>query len=106
MSFTIGSRTFQGPFSGLSDIADEPGVYVVVCPESGGSVLLVDVGQSANLRTTLKNHERKDCWARVCAAHAQAPEFGILYTRRISENYRRAVEQEIRNQYQPPCGNV
>ncbi len=104
MTFTVGSRVFQGPFQGAGETADEAGVYVVVCNEPNGGLFLVDVGESDQVRTRLAGHDRKDCWARVCAARYQAPQFGVLYTRRISQNYRRSIEREIRQEYQPPCG--
>lgn len=104
MPVTIGKRTFEGPFTGVGTILDDPGVYVVVCPDTDGGYFVVDVGESDQLRTHLQNHERKDCWARVCTARHQVPQFAVLYMRRISPNYRRAIEREIRDQYKPPCG--
>src|SRR5712692_8447463 len=106
MSFTIGSRKFEGPFEGSGEIADEPGVFFVVCPDSDGGLFLVDVEESDRLRTALRGHDRKDCWAKVCVARYKTPQFGVLYTHQIPQNYRRSIVHKIREEYKPPCGGV
>ena len=103
MRVTIGKRTFDELFPDVNRIEDEPGLYVVVCQDTDGGYFVVDVGESEHLRTHLQNHEHADCWARVCTARHQVPQFAVLYTRRISQNYRRAIERELRDQYKPPC---
>ncbi len=97
MHITIGKRRFEDLVDDVNKIADDPGVYVVVCPDTDGGYFVVDVEEADQLRTHLQNHERKDCWARVCTARHQVPQFAVLYMRRISQNHRRAIEQELRD---------
>lgn len=104
MSFTIGKRKFEGPFGDTGEIADGPGVSVVVCPDSDGDLFLVDVEESDRLQTALRGHDCRDCWAKVCVARYKAPQFGVLYTRRIPQSYRHSIVHEIREEYHPPCG--
>jgi hypothetical protein len=106
MHITIGKRRFEDLLDDVNKIEDEPGVFVVVCPDTNGGYFVVDVGESDRVKPHLQNHECKDCWARVCTYRHQLPQFAVSYTRRIPEHCRRAIEHELRDQYEPPCGEA
>jgi hypothetical protein len=62
---------------------------------------LVDVGESAEVKSRIENHDRKDCWPKYCTGTLTA---SVLYTPNLHQAGRRKIEQAIRDQYQPPCG--
>jgi Pyruvate/2-oxoacid:ferredoxin oxidoreductase gamma subunit len=100
MSITIGKYTFEGPYVNTGSLQDRSGVYVILCLR-GGKYFVVDVGESAQLKSRVETHGRKDCWRRNCSGTLMV---AALYTLNLQQPGRSAIEQEIRAQYKPPCG--
>ena len=100
MSITIGKYTFDGPFTSTDELEDRSGVYAIVC-KKGGKLYLIDVGESATVKTRVENHDREDCWKENCQGTLA---FAVYYTPKLQQPRRMAVEQEIRSQYDVPCG--
>ena len=98
MSFTLAGHSFEGPYFNTSNLYYRSGVYVVVC---GTPANVIDVGESANVRERVENHDRQTCWSRKCAGTLK---YGAHYVQ--GEQQRKRVEQSIRKQYNPPCGEV
>jgi hypothetical protein len=97
----IDTYNFEGPYPSTRYIYDRAGIYAVLS-RSLLSYRVLDVGESANLRTRLENHDRSTCWAR----HKQGSiEFAVLYTPGMSQRGRMQIEQQIRNKFDPPCGD-
>ncbi len=103
MSITIGEWTFDGPYllSETGHLEDRSGVYVILCPTQQGQYDVIDVGESAQVRTRVEAHDRKDCWKRHCKDTLYV---AVLYTPNLQQPGRSEIEQEIRRQYTPPCG--
>lgn len=95
----IHGYSFDGPFAYPSSLADRAGVYVVVCENSGK---ILDVGESAMVRTRVEMHERKPCWRRNARAGVYA--FYVHYTPDKDQAARKEIEQLIRLLEKPPCG--
>ena len=102
MTITIGKNNFEGPYSSTYAIEDRSGVYAILCLDSNGKYSLIDVGESATVKTRLDSHDRKDCWTRKCST----PNYAVYYTPHLQSAGRVAIEQEIRNQFKPPCGTI
>lgn len=100
MTITVGRYTFEGPYTDTGLLRDNAGVYAIHCNRDGG-YYLVDVGESATVRTRVENHDRKDCWTRNCTGTLTV---SVLYTPGQQQAQRMAIEQEIRDQFNPPCG--
>ncbi|NPU88333.1 MAG: hypothetical protein HPY87_00085 [Fervidobacterium sp.] len=100
---TILNYNFQGPYSldGLEKIQNVSGVYVVTCTDIFGKSLLLDVGESGELRERLKKHDRMECWKKHCKSSIQVY---VHYTIGMREDERKKIEQRIRSSYKLPCG--
>jgi hypothetical protein len=102
MSIEIGRWTFYGPTRDTSNLQDRSGVYVILCLRNDQKYYVIDVGESAEVKTRVENHDRKACWARNCSSGELY--VAVLYTPNLQQPGRTAIEQEIRQLYSPPCG--
>ncbi len=101
MSIQIGTYHFDGPFSSPGRIADRAGVYAVLDRHASGKSYVLDVGESATVRTRLETHDRADCWRRNAQGTIQ---YAVLYTPGSNQSKRKRIEDELRQQYSPTCG--
>jgi len=101
MSITIGKYEFEGPYPDTASLQDRSGVYAILDHEEGGHYGLLDVGESANVKTRVETHDRKDCWNRN---KKRTLYYAVYYTLNLQQPGRMEIEQEIRGQYKPPCG--
>jgi hypothetical protein len=76
-------------------------VYVILCHRDAKN-FVIDVGESAQVKTRVDNHDRKDCWQLNCQGNLLV---AVYYTPNLQSSGRIAIEQEIRRQYNPPCGD-
>lgn len=101
MSITISGYTFEGPFKTTTSLQNRSGVYAILDYRSNGQYYVTDVGESANVRDRVENHDRAACWKR----HTQGTlYYAAYYTPSLQQPGRREVEQKIRTEYNPPCG--
>ena len=91
---------FEGPYPSTSSLRDRSGVYVILC-QTGDKLRVIDVGESARLRTRVETHDRKECWEDECRGHIKYAAYYIEHGKKPS---RVDVERDIRNLYDPPCG--
>lgn len=99
-SIQISGLPFDGPFSSADALRDAPGVYAILDTRSTGTHV-IDVGESEAVRTRVANHDRSDCWSR----HRQGRlGVAVRYTSGPAAG-RRALEQRVREEYGPPCGD-
>ena len=91
----IVDRSFEGPFQSISNLRNESGVYVIL-RKKDDIWNIVDVGESEDVCSRVKNHDRKSCWERNEYSHVAAH-----YT---NETDRIQLERRIREKYDPPCG--
>ena len=103
MSIMVGPYTFEGPFTTVDEFKEHPGLYAIHCYKDD-RYYLIDVGQSATLKSCLAHHDRKTCWRHNCRNELS---FAIHYTPALSEEERVRIEHVIRKQYITiPCGDV
>lgn len=100
MAIRVGRYSFEGPYTSTGKLEDRSGVYAIHCYRDN-NYTLIDVGESANVKSRVESHERKDCWKRNCSSTLTV---AVLYTPNLQQAGRMLIEQEIRNQYDPPCG--
>jgi len=100
MSVKIGSYSFGGYYSSPSDFEEKAGIYAVFCRNYEKDVL-IDIGESDDIRLRVENNEKSSCWRRTCAS---ALGYVVLYTPDLDEQGRIKIEEEIRDQYNPVCG--
>lgn len=105
MSITIGTYVFEGPYSSNNSnnyLKDLSGVYAILCKKDNGNYDLIDVGESATVKTRVENHDREACWNGSCRSELNV---AVYYTPHLQQSGRKEVEQAIRNKYNPPCGD-
>jgi len=103
MSLTIVGQTFQGPFFNNSSLEERSGVYVIVTRRySNDKYTVVDVGESATVKSRVSNHERSSCWNRNNLGELKV---AVCYTPNLGQPGRKELEQKIRNHYAPTCGD-
>ena len=90
----------NGPFASTSFLQDRSGVYAII-DEQGDKNYLVDVGESKNVRTRVETHDRKSCWSNRIKGRFKV---AVLYTPNKQQAGRMEIEQEIRNEFDMPCG--
>jgi hypothetical protein len=100
MNIEIGDYSFEGCFSSPKHLDDKPGLYAIFCINYGKN-LLIDIGESKNIKTRIEDHERSSCWRRNCAS---ALGYAALYTPKLKGKGRQKIEQEIRDEHNPICG--
>jgi hypothetical protein len=100
MSIEIGNYSFEGYYSSPSHFEEVAGIYAIFCRNYEKDVL-IDIGESENVRLKVENNERSNCWRRTCAS---ALGYAVLYTPNLDEKGRMKIEEEIRDQYNPVCG--
>lgn len=102
MSIEVGKYTFEGPYTTPEKLEDRAGVYAIHCYRDD-KYSLIDVGESATVKSRVETHDRKDCWKRECAGTLMV---SVYYTPNLQQAGRMQIEQEIRDQYNPPCGKI
>ena len=100
MSIGVGRYVFDGPYTLTDRLEDRSGVYAIHCFRND-RYHLIDVGESATVKSRVENHERKECWKRNCAGTLT---ISVYYTPNLQQEGRLGVEREIRDQFNPPCG--
>lgn len=102
LSIIIANYTFEGPYTSTNDLQDRSGVYVIIC-QNNGKYYPIDVGESHEVKTRVEGHDRSSCWKQNCSNMLAAT---VLYTPHLQQPGRRAIEHEIRNQLDFPCGLI
>ncbi len=95
MIISIGRYQFAGPFVYPTSLEDSSGVYAIL-DQYAGRFRVLDIGESVRVRTRVMTHDRAACWRR----HALSQ----LYVAALYTPYRTFVEQELRGQFNPVCG--
>lgn len=101
MSFTLCGYSFEGPFSSTTSLENRSGVYLVL--KDNKAIVksdVLDVGESAEVKNRVENHDRKDCWTRKASTYYYA----VHYTPNAQQSGRKEIEQELRKEIDPPCG--
>lgn len=96
----IGRYTFDGPYTSTASLADNAGVYAIIDARSTSSIV-VDVGESATVKSRIESHDRESCWTRNRQGTLQV---AVLYTPGLQQSARMTIEQELREAFNPACG--
>lgn len=100
MGIKIDKYTFSGPYTSTSRLKDKAGIYAVHCYYKN-EYKLIDIGESARVRTRVENHDRINCWQRHCQGEFAV---SVYYTPHWTQMGRMEFQQKIRKKYKPPCG--
>ncbi len=84
----------------IDRIEDSPGLYSVFC-HCGDEQSLIDVGQSDNLASAVRNNGSRDYWHQKCPGTLLIL---VFYTYDMQESERKRFEREIRKRSGLPEG--
>lgn len=101
MSIKIGEYTFEGPYISENSLKDKSGIYAILCKQNSGYKPL-DIGESCQVKTRVMNHDRRKCWQKNCSGMIA---YAVFYMPHIHQAGRMKIEQKLRRQYNPPCGD-
>lgn len=92
----------EGPYDNTGSLENKSGVYVVLGRNSDSEKWkVVDVGEAEGVKGRIEAHDRKTCWTgRKYKLLAVSP----VYTPNRQKSGRMAIEQDLRDFYDPPCG--
>lgn len=100
MAINVNGYSAQGPFTNPQLLEDRSGVYLILTRNGNGTTwTVVDIGESHAVRSRVMDHDRRPCWVQnnkgtlSCAA---------IYA---TQEQRMLIEQELRDQYSPVCGD-
>jgi hypothetical protein len=99
MAIIIGKYLFEGPFPSTSNLKDRSGVYAIFC-NVNNKYFLMDFGENSQVKTCIENNDRKERWTNTCLGTLF---FFVYYTPNLQQTDRKLIEQELRQQYKPPC---
>ncbi|NVM53141.1 MAG: hypothetical protein HWN66_05520 [Candidatus Helarchaeota archaeon] len=100
MNFERWGYQFDGAYVSPDSLQSRSGVYVIWC-RNGDKWIVLDVGEAADVKDRLSNHERADCWSRYCSGSIY---YSATYTPDLQQAGRMEIEQRIRDLENPPCG--
>ena len=89
---------FEGPFLSVNELKNSSGVYVILGGNGSNSWIIVDVGESEDVKRRVQDHDRKSCWGSQSYSSLAV---AVYYTETL---LRMVIEREIRDNSNPPCG--
>lgn len=96
MSIAIADYMFKGPLMYVNDLKDLTGIYAIICIRNNG-IYIIDVGESPTVRTTIRNHPKKERWVEKCQGVIA---FAVYYMPECHQPGKRIViEHAIRRKY-------
>lgn len=95
MPKNYGGVNFEGPYLNTSKLDDRSGVYVIV--DGSNYDRVIDVGQSATVKSRVETHDRKEQWKKKSFTFAYA----VYY---VTEPNRSFYEKLVRENTRPLCG--
>lgn len=100
MGIKLGNYQFQGPYTTTTSLENKPGIYAIHCLHKNKYSLL-DIGESAQVRSRVESHERMKCWQKNCE---ETITVSVYYTSHWSQQGRAELSDRLRQLYNPPCG--
>ena len=101
MKISIGNYEFEGPYRNASHLRPESGVILILgnTLEDEDNWTIIDIDAADDVQHRIVFHDRWQCW-RVQEEVSQLAA-AVFYCDAAS---RQAIERELRDTYNPPCG--
>ena len=100
MAFQRWGYEFDGAYTSANNLQSDGGVYVIWDRYADNKWSVLDVGKAIDVRARTMNHDRGQQWKSCAQGEIR---FTAAYIR--DEATRVAVEKQIRNLVNPPCGD-
>lgn len=101
MSIQIGEYNFEGPHSNTASLLDASGIYAILT-HNGSQYVVLDIGESATVKSRIESHDRKACWEQNAKSGLYV---AVHHTPNKQQAGRKEIEQALRAQYTPTCGD-
>lgn len=95
----LGQHELNGPFSKNNQLQSTSGVYVITTQNAEGTQIVIDAGESNDIRARISSHDRTQQW------RENAIQGVFAWTHHCNEQTRMIVESAIRRAYNPVCGD-
>ncbi len=105
-NLSIGGYSFKCVSLSDADFNDIAAIYVIICVDSYGKWVVLDVGQSGEVGSRIDSHERKKCWQQYCSNGSIWVCVHKMPSSQYSKSDRLEREKELRNKLDPKCGEV
>ena len=102
MGIIIGNYNFEGPYTNTSYLEAKSGIYVILSLAQNGNYDVIDIGESAQVKTRIETHDRRECWEKH--SYDRQLFVAVMYTPNEHQQGRVYIEQKLRQLYNPPCG--
>jgi len=100
----IAGYQFEGPYTNTDSFKDNAGIYAILTRgQTTVPWMVVDIGESDQVKSRIANHDRKNCWNRNNQGMLTG---AVLYTPGWTATQRRSLEASLREQYTPTCGVI
>ncbi len=96
---TLGIHQFYGPHTNNNTLPERSGVYIITTITPSQQHLVIDVGESHNIKNRISNHDRTPQWKNNIQNGLHA---WVLVA---NESQRMLIEKEHRLAYNPVCGD-
>lgn len=102
MTLNVNGYQAEGPYDNVAYLKNLAGVYLILGRRAAyENWNVLDIGESEDIKTRIANHDRSMQWQRQGYPQvACAPIYGI----NGGQAGRLLVEQQLRTQFNPPCG--
>ena len=99
MSIKIANYEFEGPYQSVDNIKNQPGLYAVIL-QTTKNLFLLDLGESENVKSKIKSHERKKLWDKYATQGDLV--YSTCYVKDDDKNEREQMINEINKVYKTP----
>lgn len=93
----ISGHIFEGPYDPTRGFTENLSVVYAILDDNS---TVIDVGQTENINNRFPNHDRSNCWTSHSVGNSH-----VFILRVTGERDRLSIESQIRNQYNPACGD-
>ncbi|GEM_PF-3672519 len=101
MGLVFCNYAFKGPYYDTDDVADLPGVYVILS-SYGSRYKMLDAGHAPRLKSGIDEHCNRELWAKhnkgvvMCA---------VFYAHNLPHGLKEEMVSQIREKYRPVVGS-
>jgi len=100
VSFQRWGYTVEGCWTNPNNLESRSGIYIIWGGNDKPNKVL-DVGESHDVLNRVLSHERAECWKRNCIGSIW---YSAIYTPNQQQSGRMTIEETIRKNENPPCG--
>ncbi len=90
MTILIGALEFAGPYCSLDEVANEPGIYTILCQERG-DYELVEMGDADFIKEYIFDHPDRQLWHE----NGMDIQFAVHYTADLAAHERREIKEML-----------